>query len=685
MPRLYISGNAVDQNQVPVVGALVYVRAGGVLATLEDAAGGTLANPVRTIADGFWEAYSVSAGSLTLEYYWGGKLRYIEAVSDVDRILAAAAAAQAAAGVGGYPNTAAGLAGTELTDTFYTTTAGVGTIYRHDPGPVATEIGRFIVDPTASGAAALIGHGESTVADELPVSVKFYGAVGDGVTDDTAAIQAAVDSLTNGGVVTVPTGVYKIDTNLTIPNGVTLDGGIRNPDPARAGNPPALARTPRFALASTATITLRNGSAIQGLYIQRQGLVAGENPATWAGTAITVKGAGTYQGDLLVAGFNRWCDATSALDDERCARLRAERVLFDCRNGIVIEQCFDIPYVVECHGNDLTAASTTLRDGVGFQYSNSVDWGRFTNCFTYGFAVGFRIDDAADCVLTNCGADYDPTGTATAIGFDISGTARTTKLIGCQSAATGTAVRVDVGTSTYPHAQLIGCSFWDIDTAGVSLLSGNVTVIGSTFSGGTQVAIVTANTTSAVSVTATGNTYNGLAQVYNIQNAATLNKSVIHGNVLIGSTDSAVGDHHGFDSGQRDLITFRSANATNVGVRFSFDKARGTLAAPTLPSANDTSLNVIGRGWTGSAWGQNAQIRAQFEGTPSASNTAGQIIFSTTATGATTVTDRVIINQAGRVSILNWPVFADNAAAVSGGLPVNTLYRTAAGDVKAVV
>jgi hypothetical protein len=41
------------------------------------------------------------------------------------------------------------------------------------------------------------------------VSVKAYGAVGDGVTDDTAAIQAAINSLTSGGALYFPTGTYK--------------------------------------------------------------------------------------------------------------------------------------------------------------------------------------------------------------------------------------------------------------------------------------------------------------------------------------------------------------------------------------------------------------------------------------------------------------------------------------------
>lgn len=43
-------------------------------------------------------------------------------------------------------------------------------------------------------------------------SVKSYGAVGDGIHDDTAAFQAAINALpSTGGTVTVPAGVYLID------------------------------------------------------------------------------------------------------------------------------------------------------------------------------------------------------------------------------------------------------------------------------------------------------------------------------------------------------------------------------------------------------------------------------------------------------------------------------------------
>jgi hypothetical protein len=61
------------------------------------------------------------------------------------------------------------------------------------------------------------------------VSVKDYGAVGDGVTDDTAAIQAALDSASSDGVQLVyfPEGTYKISTTVNLVSNITLYGAGR--------------------------------------------------------------------------------------------------------------------------------------------------------------------------------------------------------------------------------------------------------------------------------------------------------------------------------------------------------------------------------------------------------------------------------------------------------------------------
>ena len=75
---------------------------------------------------------------------------------------------------------------------------------------------------------------EDSVSPDVDlVSVKDFGAIGDGVNDDAAAIQATIDHVTaNGGTVFVPRGVYSCSTKLNwLDTGTTHDneytkGGI---------------------------------------------------------------------------------------------------------------------------------------------------------------------------------------------------------------------------------------------------------------------------------------------------------------------------------------------------------------------------------------------------------------------------------------------------------------------------
>lgn len=71
-----------------------------------------------------------------------------------------------------------------------------------------------------SGAGALPRTAESKLRDV--VSVMDFGAVGDGVTDDTAAIQAALNS--GNGLVFVPSGDYKVSAPLSIPSDTRIYG-----------------------------------------------------------------------------------------------------------------------------------------------------------------------------------------------------------------------------------------------------------------------------------------------------------------------------------------------------------------------------------------------------------------------------------------------------------------------------
>lgn len=64
---------------------------------------------------------------------------------------------------------------------------------------------------------------ESHIGDDV-VNVKAYGAKGDGATDDTAAIQAAHDAMTDGNTLYLPRGTYVLSSALNFTKNITVQG-----------------------------------------------------------------------------------------------------------------------------------------------------------------------------------------------------------------------------------------------------------------------------------------------------------------------------------------------------------------------------------------------------------------------------------------------------------------------------
>jgi hypothetical protein len=63
-----------------------------------------------------------------------------------------------------------------------------------------------------------------SMIEDAPLNVKDFGAVGDGVADDTAAIQAAVTACPTNGNVFFPPGTYLLTSSVSIPQRISLTG-----------------------------------------------------------------------------------------------------------------------------------------------------------------------------------------------------------------------------------------------------------------------------------------------------------------------------------------------------------------------------------------------------------------------------------------------------------------------------
>ena len=141
-------------------------------------------------------------------------------------------------------------------------------------------------EPAGTGAVA------RSVESKLreTVSVKDFGAVGDGVTDDTAAIQAAIDYVgsINGGVIGLPQGTYGITSQLNVPySNVILQGcGSDNIHDGGSSTTPATSikwispstsakSMISFYTPSSVSESKRVGGGIRDIFIDCDGKVAG--------------------------------------------------------------------------------------------------------------------------------------------------------------------------------------------------------------------------------------------------------------------------------------------------------------------------------------------------------------------------------------------------------------------------
>ena len=151
------------------------------------------------------------------------------------------------------------------------------------------------------------------------------------------------------------------------------------------------------------------------------------------------------------------------------------------------------------------------------------------------------------------------------------------------------------------------------------------------------------------------------------------------------ATLSGLGAELQVNEGSGVAFSLHRSTADANGANIVFRKTRGTSPSDVTAVATADVLGYIT--WMGTD-GTNpisaASIIAQVDGTPGTNDMPGRLVFSTTADGASSPTERMRIKSTGIVNVGNTPVYADNAAAKTGGLVDGDIYRTSTGDLKIV-
>jgi hypothetical protein len=109
-----------------------------------------------------------------------------------------------------------------------------------------------------------------------------------------------------------------------------------------------------------------------------------------------------------------------------------------------------------------------------------------------------------------------------------------------------------------------------------------------------------------------------------------------------------------FQLESEDTTAGLATSRFNDGTGSSFvsvQKGRGTIASPAAVIDSDATGTIVFSGWDGAAFTNSALIRSDVDGTPGANNMPGRLVFSTTADGDSSVTERMRIHSDGNVSI----------------------------------
>jgi hypothetical protein len=137
---------------------------------------------------------------------------------------------------------------------------------------------------TQAGAGAAASTVEAKLGETL--SILDFGATGDGVTDDSTAIQSALDALQKGDTLLFPDGLYLLGTGLTLSvSGVTLRGSnsTGTADGTDYGKGPIL-------IANSAALNILTLSAYTGTYTSIYTSIGTSPSSGLAASNVTVDG-----------------------------------------------------------------------------------------------------------------------------------------------------------------------------------------------------------------------------------------------------------------------------------------------------------------------------------------------------------------------------------------------------------
>jgi hypothetical protein len=305
----------------------------------------------------------------------------------------------------------------------------------------------------------------SALAATSGVNARQHGAKGDGTTDDTKALQAALNAAaTAGPMCYVPAGHYRLEGALTVPPGVTLcgaSGGV--PHSEHPIGTVLLAFGGRGQAEGEPLITLKPNGVVRNLIIHYPEQTLPEvAPYPWS---IRADGELCQILDITLTNPYQAIDVGSKWNE-----LHLVRNVFACplKIGVYIDQCTDIGRIENVHfnpnfwtrmalaprfpGGDIQAYLE--KNLVGFKIGKT-DWEFISSSFVIFPKIGFHFDDfghgPGNAVITQSGSDI----CSVAVRVD-----RSQPHAGVEFANAQFMGSFEVGPQNQGPVKLANCGFW---------------------------------------------------------------------------------------------------------------------------------------------------------------------------------------------------------------------------------
>ncbi len=253
-------------------------------------------------------------------------------------------------------------------------------------------------------ACLLIAAGSCSADDQ---NAQKFGATGKGQTDDSAAIQKAMDASAakGGGVAKLPTGRYRLDKPITVPSGVTLSGEWEEPHHAQLTKGTViLAYAGKGKETDPPLVSLSPSSGIKGMtFFYPEQRIPGTLPYPW-----TIAGSGMHCSVMDITLVNPYKGIDFGTNPNE---LHYVRNVFGCplKTGVFVDKCTDIGRLENVHFNphywmraevegipswgDLS--KYLFENCTAFEFARS-DWEYVLNTFSYGCKIGMHFHALKD-------------------------------------------------------------------------------------------------------------------------------------------------------------------------------------------------------------------------------------------------------------------------------------------------